>query len=154
MTRPTAERRSRWSGLQAVPAAANPARTAAPAQAGRLGRSCPRTHAEEESQARLDTKQPIRVDRQRIGFLVAQPRHARNWRSWSLALVVIGGIIAYLVWPPSAEYLYRHAEALMASESRADWDRALEEYIDPLDNRFTQIILTATRPATGATRSC
>ena len=33
----------------------------------------------------------------------------------ALALVAIGGFIAYLVWPPSKEYLYKEAEALMAS---------------------------------------
>ena len=53
-----------------------------------------------------------------------------------LALAVISGVIAYLVWPPSAEYLFRHAEALMASSRRADRNTALDEYIKPLDERF------------------
>jgi eukaryotic-like serine/threonine-protein kinase len=54
----------------------------------------------------------------------------------ALALVAIGGFIAYLVWPPSAEYLFKHAEVLMASSRRADRLTALEEYIKPLDERF------------------
>jgi eukaryotic-like serine/threonine-protein kinase len=54
----------------------------------------------------------------------------------ALALVVIGVIIGYIVWPPSAEYLYKHAEPLMASENDADWKRALEEFIDPLDEKY------------------
>jgi serine/threonine protein kinase len=54
----------------------------------------------------------------------------------ALALVAIGGFIAYLVWPPSAEYLFKHAEPLMASQSRSDWDRALNDCIIPLDERF------------------
>src|SRR6185312_15181255 len=32
------------------------------------------------------------------------------------ALLGIGGLIVYLVWPPGQEYLYKHAESLMASE--------------------------------------
>ncbi|MHB1558924.1 MAG: protein kinase domain-containing protein [Isosphaeraceae bacterium] len=52
------------------------------------------------------------------------------------ALVAIGGLIVYLVWPPGQEYLYKHAETLMASTHRHDWMRAKDEYIDPLDRRF------------------
>jgi eukaryotic-like serine/threonine-protein kinase len=54
----------------------------------------------------------------------------------ALALVAIGGFIAYLVWPSSAEYLYKHAEALMASSRRADRLTARDEYIKELDRRF------------------
>ncbi|WP_165067000.1 serine/threonine-protein kinase [Paludisphaera rhizosphaerae] len=53
-----------------------------------------------------------------------------------LGMLVIAGIIAYGVWPPSAEYLYKHAEPLMASSRRSDWITALSEYVDPLDSRF------------------
>ncbi len=53
-----------------------------------------------------------------------------------VALVGIGGLIVYLVWPPGQDYLYKHAEALMASTHRSDWVRAREEYLDPLDRRF------------------
>jgi serine/threonine-protein kinase len=54
----------------------------------------------------------------------------------ALALVGIGGFITYKVWPPSADYLYHHAEQLMASSRRADWTRARDEYINPLDEGF------------------
>jgi serine/threonine-protein kinase len=52
------------------------------------------------------------------------------------ALLAIGGFIAYWVWPPSAEYLYKHAEVLMASSRRADRTTARDEYIAELDRRF------------------
>ncbi len=54
----------------------------------------------------------------------------------ALALVLIGGFIAYWVWPPSALYLYRQAETLMASSRRADWVTARDDYIKALDQGF------------------
>ncbi|MFI5456747.1 MAG: protein kinase, partial [Isosphaerales bacterium] len=53
-----------------------------------------------------------------------------------LALFIIGGLIGYKVWPPSAKYLYEQAEALMASSRRADWHTARDDYLDPLDKGF------------------
>ncbi len=53
-------------------------------------------------------------------------------------LVLIAGVIAYIVWPPGQEYLIRHAETMMASKDRHDWDAALSEYIEPLDKRFPE----------------
>ena len=53
-----------------------------------------------------------------------------------LTLLVLGAGIAYVVWPPSQEYLFSHAKALMDSKSSADWSLALRNYIDPLDRRF------------------
>ncbi len=50
-------------------------------------------------------------------------------------LVVIIGFMGYWLWPPSAEYLYRQAEALMASTHRSDWLNAQEEYLDTLDRK-------------------
>ena len=55
-----------------------------------------------------------------------------------LALVAVGGLIVYLVWPPGQETLYRKAEALMASTHRTDWLTARDEYLEPLDRRFPQ----------------
>ncbi len=52
------------------------------------------------------------------------------------ALALIGGVIGYLLWPPGAAYLYRRAEALMASDSPADWKRGRDEYLEPLNRRF------------------
>lgn len=53
-----------------------------------------------------------------------------------IALILIGGVIAWGVWPPSEKYLYEHAQTLMASKDRHDWMTAIEEYVDPLDKRF------------------
>jgi serine/threonine protein kinase len=53
-----------------------------------------------------------------------------------VALVAIGGFIGYWVWPPSAQYLYRQAEALMASQRRSDRITARDEFLDPLDQRY------------------
>ncbi len=115
-------------------AAANPPRTAAPAQEANSAVASP-------EHARTKKAKAGSANSNRSGAI---PEDHSSWLNRSMletgvlvsALVVIGGIIAYLVWPPSAEYLYRHAEPLMASESRSDWDRAIKEYIDPLDNRF------------------
>jgi serine/threonine-protein kinase len=67
-----------------------------------------------------------------------------GWLNWPLmeflgmvaALVAIGGFIGYWVWPPSAEYLYRQAEGLMASKHRSDWLTARDDYFDPLDRKY------------------
>ncbi|MDX2038067.1 MAG: serine/threonine-protein kinase [Isosphaeraceae bacterium] len=53
-----------------------------------------------------------------------------------VALAAVGGSIAYVVWPPSAEYLFSQADKMMASNERTDWTLAVEEYLDPLDSRF------------------
>lgn len=52
------------------------------------------------------------------------------------ALVLIGGFIAYWLWPPSAEYMFHQAEKLMASTHRSDWLTAREEYLDVLDRKY------------------
>jgi len=51
------------------------------------------------------------------------------------ALIAIAGFMGYWLWPPSAGYLYRQAEALMASSHRSDWLTAQEEYLDTLDHK-------------------
>ncbi len=53
-----------------------------------------------------------------------------------LALTGIGGFIVYWLYPPSAGYLYRQAELLMASNRRSDWIAARDEYLDQLDGKF------------------
>ncbi len=52
------------------------------------------------------------------------------------ALLVVGSLIAYVVWPPSADYLFSQAEPLMKSEKREDWLRAQSMYLDELERRF------------------
>lgn len=51
------------------------------------------------------------------------------------ALVLLGSLIGYLLWPPSAEYLHRKAGEAMASELRADWIFARDRYLNVLDRR-------------------
>jgi len=64
------------------------------------------------------------------------PRAALETLVLLAALVGIGGLIVYLVWPPGQEYLYERAKALMASPHRRDWITARDEYLEPLDRRF------------------
>jgi serine/threonine-protein kinase len=52
------------------------------------------------------------------------------------ALIAAVAFVAYMLWPPSAEYLHRHARALMASEDRGDWKVADDEYIKELERRY------------------
>ncbi|MGZ3356188.1 MAG: serine/threonine protein kinase, partial [Isosphaeraceae bacterium] len=58
-------------------------------------------------------------------------RPVRESIGLAAALIAIGGFMGYWLWPPSAGYLYRQAEALMASSHRSDWLTAQEEYLDP-----------------------
>jgi serine/threonine-protein kinase len=53
-----------------------------------------------------------------------------------VALIGIGGIIGWGLWPPGQDYLYKEAKKLMASGDRHDWMTAMSDYVDPLDKRF------------------
>ncbi|MEJ7636858.1 MAG: serine/threonine-protein kinase [Singulisphaera sp.] len=67
------------------------------------------------------------------------PVDARPWIATGLlvlSLAAIGGFIGYMLWPPGAAYLFRQAEARMASKDRHVWRDARDNYIDPLDRRF------------------
>ena len=122
-----------WPSSSAA-AAANPPRAGAPAEAVDSPAAAPaRTR---KKKGKPGSTQGSRSQlRCRCGFLLDQSEHGRNRtprvgtrrdrrHHWLHRLAA------------SAEYLYKHAEPLMASESRADWDRALEEYIDPLDHEI------------------
>jgi hypothetical protein len=54
----------------------------------------------------------------------------------ALGLVALLLVVGYLLWPPGAEYLYRHAEAMMASKEPSEWVQAEKDYLDELDRRF------------------
>ena len=69
-----------------------------------------------------------------------------------LALVAIAAVVGYIVWPPSARYLYTQAETLMASENRHDWVEARTR-TSTRSTRSTQPTPTRRRPRPGATRS-
>lgn len=52
-------------------------------------------------------------------------------------LLCVAGIIYAFVRPrPSAEELYRNAQPLMASDNPEDWQRAWNEYLEPMNSRF------------------
>jgi len=63
------------------------------------------------------------------------------------ALFAIGGLIAYMVWPPSRDYLFHQAEALMNSPDAHKWREAQEQFLDPLDRRFADHPYKATTDA-------
>jgi serine/threonine-protein kinase len=73
----------------------------------------------------------------------ASEKDSRSIREWLelggliAGLLLVAAAIGYVVMPPSAGYLYRHAEELMSQEEQPlEWIRAREEYLDPLDRRF------------------
>jgi serine/threonine protein kinase len=78
----------------------------------------------------------------RLQLLPSDPR-ARSERLKTVGLVslllVTIGLIAYVLWPPSAKTLYGKAERLMASESAADWREADREILAELDRRFPKL---------------
>ncbi len=75
-------------------------------------------------------------DRTAVGGGISFDRSTLETAGLVLALVAIGGFIAYWLWPPSAEFLHRKAEALMASSRRSDWKTARDDYMRELDERF------------------
>jgi hypothetical protein len=75
-------------------------------------------------------------DRTALGGGISFDRSTLETAGLVLALVAIGGFIAYWLWPPSAEFLHRKAEALMASSRRSDWKTARDDYMKELDDRF------------------
>ena len=56
-----------------------------------------------------------------------------------LFLIVTGLILFLLFRPgPSAEELYRKAEPLIASNDPADWDKAWDDYLEPLSRKYPE----------------
>jgi serine/threonine-protein kinase len=66
----------------------------------------------------------------------------RTWRfletsALMVGLVAVTGLLGYLLWPPSAQYLYTKADqAMTAGKTRADWVLAERTYIDELERRY------------------
>jgi serine/threonine-protein kinase len=48
------------------------------------------------------------------------------------------GILVWTFWPLSAEGLYRHGAALMASSDTDDWERAWDNYLSPLEEKYPE----------------
>ncbi|MGL6095230.1 MAG: serine/threonine protein kinase, partial [Fimbriiglobus sp.] len=66
-----------------------------------------------------------------------RPLFARPWVVGPLfALTVVGMAVGFLRPGPDPEALFRAAEPLVASDDPADWDRAWDEYLTPLSDRF------------------
>jgi serine/threonine-protein kinase len=62
----------------------------------------------------------------------------RPWVLLPLFLLCVG-IIVWRLWlepRPSPEWLFQHGSALMASEVPADWDKAWNEYLEPLRSAY------------------
>ena len=97
------------------------------ANPSRLGTNATTSRARKSSKGKtagldaLDSLPAIRARLEVIGLVVA--------------LVLVAGAIGYVLWPPSASYLYRKARDDMARESRVDWIHAVP-FMDELDERF------------------
>ena len=58
------------------------------------------------------------------------------WILVPLLLLCVGTIV-WAFWPPSEESLFHHGSAAMESSTSVhDWDRAWEDYFEPLNHRF------------------
>ncbi len=54
-----------------------------------------------------------------------------------LFLLVVAVILALAFWPrPNADELFTRAQPLLQSDNPADWDRAWDEYLQPLTDRY------------------
>jgi hypothetical protein len=93
----------------------------------------------------VSSEQPTRGTKvKKVRFpTLADGQGPRRWWIETIGLVailVIGlGVLAYMLWPPGAEYLYQHAERLMAEKDPSAWGRADREYLIPLDRRFPDL---------------
>lgn len=63
------------------------------------------------------------------------------WVLLPLFLLCVGGIV-YTFWPASDETLLLRGSSLVDSDSPVDWDRAWTEYLEPLQKRKTNQIIT------------
>jgi serine/threonine-protein kinase len=59
----------------------------------------------------------------------------RIWVLLPLFLLCVAGI-AWAFWPASAESLFQHGSELMTQEDPEEWDRAWNEYLQPLNDSF------------------
>lgn len=46
------------------------------------------------------------------------------------------GVLAWKVWPVSAQGLFERGSSLMESDDPADWDRAWSSYLEPLERKY------------------
>lgn len=65
-----------------------------------------------------------------------RPLLKRPWFVASLFVLVLAAIVVPLAWPgPSADELWNAAVPLVNSANPADWDRAWDEYLEPLSRK-------------------
>src|SRR5690606_35172003 len=59
-------------------------------------------------------------------------------RAWflALALAAVIGVGAWVMWPKDEDALFAAAEPLMKSDRPVDWNRAKDDYLDELVERF------------------
>ena len=109
-------------------------------EAVKMARPAEGSAATNPTRAGLDTPRTSRTPSQsRPRDRARPPVDVRRWIEPGLlvlGLAAIGGFIGYMLWPPGAAYLFRQAEARMASKHRHHWLEARDDYIDPLDRRF------------------
>jgi hypothetical protein len=66
-----------------------------------------------------------------------RPLLRRPWVVVPLFALVVVVIVAVFAWPrKSADELWAAAEPLVESDNPADWDRAWDDYLDPLERRY------------------
>lgn len=68
-----------------------------------------------------------------------EPKTPLNERAWFLALcllVIVGGGLAWLLWPVSDKKLFEKAAVLMESNDLTKWRQARRRYLRPLMERF------------------
>jgi hypothetical protein len=54
-----------------------------------------------------------------------------------LFLLVLGALVAPFAWPsPTADELYAAAKPLLESENLEDWQKAVDEYLEPLEQKY------------------
>lgn len=67
----------------------------------------------------------------------SRPLLQRPWVVIPLFLLVLAALILPFVWPSkSADELYHAAKPLLESESPANWEVALEQYLEPLSRKY------------------
>ena len=146
--------RSRWSGPRAGPESANPPRAGRSQRRRRLRRRIPEEDPQEEQHGHGSTQQQPVTRRTPKRLFLAQSLRDRNRGSWSWPWSRSAASSPTVVWPPSAEYLYKHAEALMASDTSRRLDRRPSRNTSSRSTSGFPTIPTASRPGNGATRSC
>ena len=96
-----------------------------------VSQSSSRAGSNEEGPATLMSRLMRReLEREKIGGPVRQFLN----RPWVLGLLlaITLGLIAWALWPMSAETMFQRGETLMKSDNPDDWETAWDQYLAPL----------------------